>query len=206
MLTSTLPGAFLVVTEALTMSLEELRQQLNGLGTGPVTDPSMIESLLCACWDELDGDVGGMTSDKLFGRTETLIWTPPHLTFMIERHGGTVMGSSRAALQHWTIDVTDGSRACSRASHRQLKPMSPRLDVTPLAEELATRILRGIADHRLKWIPPDRVRVLISTTIPGAGAAKQTIDGRRKRFWKELDNRLEAGWVRKRDTYSHRSE
>jgi len=46
-----------------------------------------------------------MTADKLLGRMEEVLWSPPDLTFSIERHGAAALGSSRAELQEWMIDV-----------------------------------------------------------------------------------------------------
>jgi hypothetical protein len=70
-----------------------------------VTD---LDRLLAASWDEFTGDAGGMEGDKLLGRIEDVTWQPPKFTFTIERHGGTLMGSTRAELQDW--EVTSKSR------------------------------------------------------------------------------------------------
>jgi hypothetical protein len=42
-----------------------------------------------------------MTGQKLLGRMEEVVWEPPILSFTVERHGGTVQGSSRAS-PGWT--------------------------------------------------------------------------------------------------------
>lgn len=41
---------------------------------------------------------------KLIGRMESVTWTPPILTFRIERHSGTVNGSVYAEMQCWDVD------------------------------------------------------------------------------------------------------
>jgi hypothetical protein len=63
---------------------------------GPISDASELETLLKECWYEFEGaDDTKMWPSKLTGRMEDITWDPPILTFKIERHGGTVMGSTR---------------------------------------------------------------------------------------------------------------
>jgi hypothetical protein len=177
--------------------LEALRAHLAGLEPGPVSEAGEVESLLAACWDRLDGsDAEGMNADKLSGRAEKLEWDPPVLSFVIARHGGTVMGSSRAEVHGWRIDVVDMTAHCSVAGHRQLRPMAPRLAVGPLARETADLIRSGKPDPTLKWRTDGEVRVLIGKIITEGAVPKQTLAGRRKRFWAALDEQLQGdGWV-----------
>ena len=67
-------------------------------------------------------------------RMEKAEWQPPILSFVVERHGGTALGSTRADLQHWTVNVETKEANCHIAGHRQLEPMQPRMDVKPLAD------------------------------------------------------------------------
>ena len=60
-----------------------------------------------------------MAGHKLIGRMENVEWHPPILTFLIERHGGTVLGSARAELQRWTVDLDRRTATCERVGHRQ---------------------------------------------------------------------------------------
>lgn len=184
-------------------SLAQLRTYLDGIGPGPVEDASDLESLLADCWDRLVGDDGGMTPEKLLGRTEYMAWDPPDLTFCIERHGGTVTGSSRAEIQAWTLNVVAGTRFCCRAGHRQLHPMAPRLNVRPIAQEIAQLIEGGKEDPRLKWSKDGTVRVKSGEIIPD-DAVKQTIAGRRRRFWAALDAALATTWQRRGQTYERK--
>jgi hypothetical protein len=85
-------------------AIERIRQHCAILPPGPVADLSILERLIAAVWDDLSGDDGGMEAHKL-SRMENPIWNPPVLTFRIERHGGTVLGSSRAVVQEWTVDL-----------------------------------------------------------------------------------------------------
>ena len=175
-------------------NVETLVQYLRTMPRGRIDDPQELEPLLAACWYELDGG-GGMSGDKLYGRMETVVWDPPVLYFVIERHGGTVMGSSRAELQHWRVDVQARTATLCEVGHRQLRPMQPRLDVKPLAEEIAPQIVGRRMDDRLQWYKNGRVRVLTGKVLPDSGA-KQTREGRRKRFHKALAELLgKAGWT-----------
>jgi hypothetical protein len=84
---------------------EELRQYLKSLASGKVERKSYLVELLAACWEQIPGSgLEGMTKDKL-ARIESVEWTPPIPSFVIERHGATVMGSKRGALHCWTIDL-----------------------------------------------------------------------------------------------------
>lgn len=73
--------------------------------------------------------------------------------------------------------------------------MQPSLDVKPLAEKITALIANGQEHEWLKWHSPNRVRVLIGKIVPNESSVKQTLEGRRKRFWKALIPKLEAwGW------------
>ena len=103
-------------------NLEQLREHLGRISAGPIADGHEIESLLYDCWDEFVGiDAEGMNSDKL-GRTENLSWDPPCLTFEIERHGGTVLGSSRAEIHQWDLDIEEMTATMSNMASMSLKP------------------------------------------------------------------------------------
>ena len=109
--------------------------------------PADLERLLADCWQEFNGDDGGMTGDKLLGRMEEVVWEPPILSFTIERHGGTVLGSSRAKLQEWMLDMASMTARCAQARFRQVETRQPRLNVVPLAEEVANAIFQRREDE-----------------------------------------------------------
>jgi hypothetical protein len=72
-----------------------------------------LADFLAAAWEQLNGfDAEGMAAEKL-DRIEQVEWNPPRLTFVIERHGGTVMGSTRAELHGWSIDIDRGTANCN---------------------------------------------------------------------------------------------
>ncbi len=175
--------------------IDRVTHYLKTVSPGRITDTRELEPLLAACWDDLGGDEGGMAGEKLHGRMESVVWDPPKLSFVIERHGGTVMGSSRAELQHWTVDVEAQTATVGKVGHRQLAPMQPRLDVKRLTGEVAALIVGHQQHGRLKWYEDGRVRVLVGKILPKGSAVKRTLEGRRKRFREALAERLgKLGW------------
>jgi hypothetical protein len=175
--------------------MRELYELLTVTPPGPIPDPGDLERLLAACWHEFQGEGGGMTGHKLLGRMEEVTWAPPILSFTLERHGGTVQGSSRATLQEWRLDLDGKTACCEELRFRQVRPRQPRLDVGALAEEVAGLILRQQEDELLWWYEDGRVRVLIGKVLPDGSAVAQTLAGRRKRFRAALRERLAVeGW------------
>jgi len=165
------------------------------LPPGPVADIPTLERLLAAVWDELSGDDGGMEAYKLLNRMEKPNWNPPVLNFRIERHGGTVLGSSRAEIQEWTVDLDKLTKTVETVGGRQVRPTQPRLDVKAIAAELFDAIVSGQPEDRLKWEGTSKVRVLIGKVLPEGSAVKDTLANRRKRLRNELTRLLAAeGW------------
>ena len=98
-------GILELETFDLDSKLNELRQFVTLCPPGPIQDTRTLSQLLAACWDDLEGGrVHGMNAGKL-RRLEKAQWKPPTLEFLIERHGGTMMGSTRAELQLWEIHI-----------------------------------------------------------------------------------------------------
>lgn len=176
--------------------LDKLRRFLQACPAGRIEDTAEAKRLLKACWEQIEGsDSEAMVAYKL-DRMEDPSWEPPILSFTIERHGGTAMGSSRAELQAWTIDLAN-ARACGDKSgrYRQLHPRQPGLKVGPLADELVSKNLARAEDSRLKWLAQDSVRIEIGRVIPASSASQQTLAGRRRRLKNALRERLETrGW------------
>src|SRR5262245_57094022 len=112
-------------------ALTRLRQLLQEQPAGELQGHrgKEVKELLADCWGELEGgDAEAMASWKL-DRAEGLTWEPPVLSFEIERHGGRVMGSSRAERQGWSVNLKEERANCCTIGHRQLSPMQPRLNV-----------------------------------------------------------------------------
>ncbi len=176
-------------------AVDRLQTHLSMIPPGAIENTTELGELLAECWDELRGDAGGMTADKLHGRVEDVQWKPPVLSLQIERHGGTVLGSTRADIQQWTVDVEKQLRKCRVNGHRQLYRMEPGLDVKPLAREVFEAIKNNLAGDLMTRCSNGKFRVHIGEIIPRRGC-KQTVDGRRKRFWSALEKLLGPDWVR----------
>ena len=146
---------------------EDLRCFLLQQPSGPIQDTSKLSRLLAAVWASFDGSSAHQTTADKLHRVESCQWTPPRtLRFVLERHGGTVNDSTRAALHHWEIDLEAWTARIVKEGHRQLRPQSKRLDVQPLADQVAEAILNQ-AEH--PWIarkPDGSVRVSIGAIIP----------------------------------------
>ena len=179
----------------------ELCRYLSSLQPGRVGDASRIETLLSACWKDLGGPhQEGTTAEKLWNRLEDVQWEPPELSFTIERHGATVLGSTRAALHRWTVDVRAKRAECNpQHGVRQLGSMAAPVRIKPIAQELAAAILARKDDNRLTW-SENRRRVTVNLRRAIGATAndyKQTIEGRSRRLRDELIRVLpESGWAR----------
>lgn len=169
---------------------------LDALPPGPIDDTAQLERLLANQWQHFTGsNDGGMDGYKLLNRMENVAWNPPMLTFQIERHGGTVMGSTRAAIQEWTVDLNAMTATCELVGYRQLETRQPPFKAKPVAQGLAQLILAGKEDAGVKWNGPNEVRVQVGKILPEGSAVKETLAGRRKRFREELQKALAGtGW------------
>lgn len=183
------------------MSISELIERLRDVPPGRLDSEIYDEviGLLSGCWDAIAGSSDtSMASRKVCSsRVENLTWEPPHLSFVIERHGGRVQGSKSAEMQSWSVDVENNKAICGSAGYRRLEPFLPRLDTKALARQVHDLIQRGAVDDRLTWKEAACVKVNVSVIIPD-GPAKQTTQGRRKRFRGDLEPLMQgAGWIRK---------
>jgi len=86
-------------------SILKLRDFCAALPPGPVADVRTLEPLLAAVWHTLPSDDPSMERYKLLGRMEAVAWDAPVLNFRIERHGTIALGSSRASIDAWTVDI-----------------------------------------------------------------------------------------------------
>ena len=179
---------------------QRLRQFLTNLSAGHVPqeiEPELVQ-LLEDCWDMFSGsDQEGMGVYKI-QRMEDPWWNPPILSFTIERHGATVLGSTRAELQEWVVDLDRRVSECQAIGYRQLYPKEAPVDVKPIVEELVSLIISGCQDERLQWSGTARLRILTGRILSAGLIPKQTLEGRRKRFLKALEERLAPhGWQRR---------
>jgi hypothetical protein len=189
-------------------SIDKLREYLSSIPRGKVSDVANLEPLLFDAWPEFEGSgAEKMASYKLPGRIEAARWAPPELSFEIERHGRTACGSTRADIHRWTLNLNSGTAACGKISHRQIRPMMPRLDVGSIAREIAGIINDGGTDPRLRRRDDQTVQVLIRRVLPKGSAVSQTLQDRRERFRVALENLLgRSGWERlRRDVFRRTS-
>jgi len=177
--------------------LAELKNYLAGIAPGPVTKTSEVEKRLALCWGGLDGNSqGGMEARKLIDRLKSVEWNCPKITFQIERHGAFVMGSVYAEVQSWVVDVESAVATLKDQKKRLKGRRRAALNTAPIVKEIADLIIGGKTDARLKWKNANEVKVLVGTIIPD-NCPQQTLAGRRRRFWTDLERLLcESGWIR----------
>jgi hypothetical protein len=174
---------------------DALREYLARLPSGPIDNPGNLVPLLAESWPLFTGSDAEAMAPRKLARMERVRWDPPVLEFVVERHGGTARGSSRAALQRWSVDLERTTASCATVGGRQLRPMQPALKVEPIADELVRLVIDGRQDPRLRWWPDGTVRVCVAKILPTGSAAKETLAGRRKRLRVALVERLETdGW------------
>jgi hypothetical protein len=155
---------------------------------------NIVLERLRGLWSQLSGSSYENTTPDKLCRAESLDWQRPNLSFCLERHGGTVNGSSRADVHYWVVDLQKGSAAIEREGYRQLDPRSPPLNTKALAAELADLILQGVDDPRLEWQDGRTSVILVMNEIIPETYARTTQD-RRKRFRSQMKEVMEErGW------------
>lgn len=180
--------------------MDELRRFLERLPPGSITDTRELESLPSQCWDAFEGhDQEKMSAYKLHDRMENVLWDPPVLEFSIERHGGTVLGSTYADVQYWRLDTEAMKAHVLEGGRRQVKQRQNSLDCTTIAEEIANLILEGRADQRVTRMEDGSVRVLVRHILQEGSACRETLQNRRRRFRDALRRAMsERQWTEKR--------
>jgi hypothetical protein len=91
-----------------------LRKRLLELGAGRITEPRPVVALLANCWQQFHGSTAQRMHAWKLGHMEDVRWDPPTLSFTVGRHGAMNMGSTRAELQHWLVDI---DRRIPRCEH-----------------------------------------------------------------------------------------
>lgn len=173
----------------------ELRSYLQGISAGeiPPAHQAKVISHLTRIWEDLSGSDEQSTTSWKIPRAEALRWEHPNLYLTLERHGGTVNGSSRAELHKWIVNVESGVAVLSKRGIRQLRPIAKRFDVKAACKEIAALILNRREDSRLKWLKETEVQVILSKAVPSANLQTQT--GRNKRLRQALTEELSGtGW------------
>ncbi len=187
--------------------MKELKEFLNSLQPGSLNDDQIfkLQSLLVKYWSHFKGaDKSKMSDYKLARGIEDAKWNPPMLIFTIERHGGMMLGSSRAELQEWTVNIEDETAITDefRKKYRQMYSRQPSLKVEPIAEDLLQRIINNIVDDRIQRYDDGRVEICIGkiAELKEGSAVNQTLVQRRKRFRLKMDElMLNNGWEKIRE-------
>jgi len=182
-----------------------LKKHLFALVPGEIAETARVTALLAGCWHEFMGAESQRMHAGKLGRMEDVSWAPPVLCFRIERHGAMDVGSTRAELQHWRVDLDRKTAQCERSrSYRQALPRAERVRMEPLARELADSIIAGRADQGLKWQGGETVRILMAKVFPYDSGYMRTVNGRRRRLRATLETLVaENGWREvRRDVYS----
>jgi hypothetical protein len=187
------------------MTIRKLASALSDIPAG-VIPASMIDELFKlveASWNEFSGsdetsmDTLKISRDKGPERTT---WRPPCLSFVIERHGGTVLGSGRAEKQEWTLNLEKRTANHQQIGYRQLRPNAKPLDVKPLADGVCKVVQEGrssafylVSDGIIVWKNDDELTVFHGKIVNGG--YQRTVAGRRKRFIAQLKTKMDLiGW------------
>jgi hypothetical protein len=181
----------------MTSSLDQLQRHCTALASGPVADVPALRRMLADAWDDLRGDDGGMEPYKLLRPLEEATWTPPVLSFVIERHGSKSLGGTRDDLQHWHVDVEKGTATLGKIGWRQDRPQRERYPVKATAAEVVEAVRKGQKDDRLRWDGPSTVKLMTTKLFPEGSGYRRTVEGQRKAFRSYVAAALTAeGWKR----------
>ena len=181
--------------------IDDLRNLLDDM-TGDIKPTPNLISALAACWDGFDGNGAESMGHWKLRRMEKPSWDPPVFSFIIERHGGTVRGSTRAELQRWEVNLDTLEAICFSNGRRQVQKSDSRANFQEIASELAPKILSKQEDERLKWKSDGSVQVVMAKVFPGSVA--QTLSSRSKRLKEELLKILGPEWQVKPGNLSSR--
>lgn len=149
---------------------------------------------LVRAWPYFSGSSDQRTYARKLDRMENLAWSPPNFTFCLERHGGTVNGSTRADLHFWVVNLETGEAWIERKSYRQLTKKSKNMDCAALAHDIAAVIRTGENHAGFVWEDgKNAVSLKISNLIPMT--FESTTTARRKRFRAAfIPLMIEQGW------------
>ena len=191
------------MTNHTTPDRKALETFLQALPPGPIEDRATLIQRLTAVWDQLSGSSDQQTTTNKLYRLEEPVWEPPQtLRFRLERHGGTVLGSTRADVHVWAVDIATGTARIEKRTYRQLIPRDKPLKVKPLADAVAKAILFNLDHPAVQRRPNQTVKIDIGLLIPSTNQA--TTAGRRKRFRKALAEQLaEYRWTEYQANYWH---
>lgn len=187
------------------MTITKMISVLSSIPAGavPARKNDELFKLVVASWHEFSGS--GQTSMEAWkilrdNGPEKVTWNPPLLSFVIDRHGATVLGSTRAERQQWTLNIDGRTAEHMQIGFRQLYPNAPKLNVRSLAERVCKVVQEGqsstsdlLSDGIVVWKNADELIVFQGKLIPKT--VQRTTIGRRKRFRVDLKQKMRAiGW------------
>jgi hypothetical protein len=187
------------------MTIDKLTALLKNTSIGLVSAETQAEvlKLLEGCFTEFAGSTESkMEHWKIVREGATdMTWNPPVLTFVIERHGATVLGSTRAEKQQWELNFEKKTADHCPVGYRQLYPTARRVNVKLFAAQVYDAVRQGrdsnsdlILKGILVWQNDDTILVQHGMLIPNVGYPR-TISGRRKRFRAGLECLMATiGW------------
>jgi hypothetical protein len=172
-------------------------------GTIPTDISGELFQLVVASWDEFSGSAETRMEARKILRDEgpkDVTWSPPCLSFTIERHGATVLGSTRAEKQRWTLNLDRRTADHLQIGFRQLRPRAPRVDIRGLADEVSKAVQEGpssasrlVSNGVVVWKNDDELTVFHGKIV--GGDYQRTVSGRRRRFIADLKPKLRMiGW------------
>jgi len=150
-----------------------------------------LASQLLAVWESCTvlGDDNSTYLHKLTSRElENLREVDGCICFSLERHGGTVRGSTNAEVHHWVVDPIARTRWIERTTRRRLAPPASRMNT----DEVVSRMLVAIRDRTqgvIVVMADSRLRLEIDQFVPSEGP-RQTVTQRRKRVRTALNDEL----------------
>lgn len=182
--------------DEVTEAVSALRRYLNAGGQLLHSDGL---TLLRAAWDDLSGSGRSSMAVSTLWRIEEPNWADPILTFVVERDGGSALGSTRAELQRWVIDLETQTADPVDPDDQMAEELAPHdaPALTNLVAEIVEKIECSEDDPLLKWSKDrTKVRVLAAAAInPNGGwLPKQTADDQRKRLRAGLLAEPPRGW------------
>jgi hypothetical protein len=84
-----------------------------------------------------------------------------------KRHRAIGVGSTRAEIQQWRVNLDRMTAQCERSrNYRQARRRAEGVRIEPVASELADNIITARADQPLKWHGDETVRILMAKIFP----------------------------------------
>ncbi len=187
------------------MTIQKIVSLLRNISPGavPARTSDELFKLVVAGWHEFSGSREASMDTRKISRgdgPEEVTWSPPYLSFVIIRHGGAVLGSTRGERQRWELNLERGTADHAQIGFRQLRPVAPRMDVKGLADAVCKAVGEGpnsasrlVADGVVVWKDDLALTVYHGKIV--TGSYRRTVSGRRKRFIADLKSKIEViGW------------